>query len=133
MMRTIGFVDNATDRIWWTSTPNANAKQVSTHKKWDEAGAWMQQDKANRVVEVVQMGVHVCMGGHHKQVEWERVDKSKPFGFGWSGVSGWERNCSMLKVPPWQCPGSAPVPPQGTSGGSGQLLLGTPSNIGSAE
>eukprot|EP00964_Phaeocystis_antarctica_P042007 scaffold24058_cov61-Phaeocystis_antarctica.AAC.3 len=70
------------------------------------------------------MGAHVCMGGHHKQVEWERVDKSKPFGFGWSGVSGWERNCSMLKVPPWQCPGSAPVPPPGTPGGSGQP--GTP-------
>ena len=111
--------------------PSANAKQVSTHKNWEEADAWMQQDKANRVVEVVQMGAHVCMGGHHKQVEWERVDKSKPFGFGWSGVSGWERSCSMVKVPPWQCPGSAPVPLQGTpdllqgtSGGSGQL--GTP-------
>ena len=25
--------------------PNANAKQVSTHKKWDEADAWMKQDK----------------------------------------------------------------------------------------
>ena len=84
--------------------PSANAKQVSTHKNWEEADAWMQQDKANRVVE----GVQQYLWGH-KQVEWERVDKSKPFGFGWSGVSGWERNCSMLKVPPWQCPGSAPV------------------------
>ena len=25
------------------------------------------------------------------------------------------------KVPPWQCPSSAPVPAQGTPGGSGQL------------
>eukprot|EP00964_Phaeocystis_antarctica_P052066 scaffold30445_cov54-Phaeocystis_antarctica.AAC.2 len=32
--------------------------------------------------------------------------------------------CSMVKVPPWQCPSSAPVPPQGVPGGSGQL--GTP-------
>ena len=31
---------------------------------------------------------------------------------------------SMVKVTPWQCPSSAPVPPQGASGGSGQL--GTP-------
>ena len=31
---------------------------------------------------------------------------------------------SMVKVPPWQCPSSAPVPPQGAPGGSGQL--GTP-------
>eukprot|EP00964_Phaeocystis_antarctica_P062459 scaffold37428_cov51-Phaeocystis_antarctica.AAC.2 len=95
--------------------PSANAKQVSTHKNWEEADAWMQQDKANRVVE----GVQQYLWGH-KQVEWERVDKSKPFGFGWSGVSGWERSCSMVKVPPWQCPGSAPVPPQGRPGGSGK-------------
>ena len=27
----------------------------------------------------------------------------------------------MVKVPPWQCPSSAPVPPQGAPGGSGQL------------
>ena len=105
--------------------PRDNAKQ-STHKNRGEAHAWMEQDKANRVVE----GVQQYLWGH-KQVEWERVDKSKPFGFGWSGVSGWERSCSMVKVPPWQCPGSAPVPLQGTpdllqgtSGGSGQL--GTP-------
>ena len=31
---------------------------------------------------------------------------------------------SMVKVPPWQCPMSAPVPPQGAPGGSRQL--GTP-------
>ena len=31
---------------------------------------------------------------------------------------------NMVKVPPWPCPNSAPVPPQGTPGGSGQL--GTP-------
>eukprot|EP00964_Phaeocystis_antarctica_P116216 scaffold80182_cov60-Phaeocystis_antarctica.AAC.4 len=30
----------------------------------------------------------------------------------------------MLKVAPWQCPSSAPAPPQGAPGGSGQL--GTP-------
>ena len=88
--------------------PDANAKQVSTHKNWEEADAWMQQDKANRVVE----GVQQYLWGH-KQVEWERVDKSKPFGFGWSGVSGWERSCSMVKVPPWQCPGSGPCASSG--------------------
>ena len=35
-----------------------------------------------------------------------------------------EQCSSMVKVPPWQCPSSAPVPPQGAPGGSGQL--GTP-------
>ena len=30
----------------------------------------------------------------------------------------------MVKVPPWRCPSSAPVPPRGAPGGSGQL--GTP-------
>eukprot|EP00964_Phaeocystis_antarctica_P103123 scaffold68417_cov45-Phaeocystis_antarctica.AAC.1 len=30
----------------------------------------------------------------------------------------------MAEVTPWQCPSSAPVPAQGTPGGSGQL--GTP-------
>ena len=63
-----------------TKWPSANAKQVSTHKNWEEADAWMQQDKANRVVE----GVQQYLWGH-KQVEWERVDKSKPFGFSAKG------------------------------------------------
>ena len=27
----------------------------------------------------------------------------------------------MVKVPPWQCPGSAPAPRQGAPGGSGRL------------
>eukprot|EP00964_Phaeocystis_antarctica_P074947 scaffold46187_cov54-Phaeocystis_antarctica.AAC.3 len=31
---------------------------------------------------------------------------------------------SMVKVSPWQCPSSAPVPPRAAPGGSGQL--GTP-------
>eukprot|EP00964_Phaeocystis_antarctica_P041450 scaffold23688_cov51-Phaeocystis_antarctica.AAC.4 len=35
-----------------------------------------------------------------------------------SSSRGWG---STLKVPPWQCPSSAPVPPQGAPGGSGQL------------
>ena len=53
--------------------PNANAKQVSTHKKWDEAGRVDEaRQKANRVVEGVQLAG--LIGGHHKQVEWERVD-----------------------------------------------------------
>ena len=34
------------------------------------------------------------------------------------------RRHSMGKVPPWQCPSSAPAHPQGAPGGSGQL--GTP-------
>ena len=56
--------------------PNANANRVSTHKNWDEADAWMKQDKANRVVEGVQLAG--LIGGHHKQVEWdERVDNSR--------------------------------------------------------
>ena len=46
----------------------------------------MKDDKASRVVEGVQMGPN--LGGHHKQVEWERVDKSKPFGFGKGGGDG---------------------------------------------
>ena len=66
--------------------PSVNAKQVSTHKNWADADAWMKDDKASRVVEGVQMGPN--LGGHHKQVEWERVDKSKPFGFGKGGGTG---------------------------------------------
>ena len=31
------------------------------------------------------------------------------------------RKHCMVKVPPWQCPSSAPVPPQAAPGGSGQL------------
>ena len=30
-------------------------------------------------------------------------------------------HCGMVKAPPWQRPSSAPVPPQGMPGGSGQL------------
>ena len=56
--------------------PDANAKQVSTHKNWEEADAWMQQDKANRVIEGVQRAPY-----GHSQVLKERVDKSKPIGF----------------------------------------------------
>ena len=41
------------------------------------------RQKANRVVEGVQLAG--LIGGHHKQVEWERVDKSKPFGFSAKG------------------------------------------------
>ena len=36
-------------------------------------------------------------------------------------AAGWG---SMVRVPPWQCPSSAPAPSQGTPGGSGQP--GTP-------
>ena len=35
--------------------------------------------------------------------------------------STYHPSSSMVKVPPWQCPSSAPVPPQGAPGGSGQL------------
>ena len=70
--------------------PGANANQVRTLEPgwftpsdWDEAHAWMQQDKANRVIEGVQL---VPYG--HKQVLWERVDKSKPIGFTRGGLLG---------------------------------------------
>ena len=49
-----------------------------------EAQAWMQQDKANRVIEGVQ---RVPYG--HNQVLWERVDKSKPIGFTRGGGVRW--------------------------------------------
>eukprot|EP00964_Phaeocystis_antarctica_P083910 scaffold52834_cov43-Phaeocystis_antarctica.AAC.1 len=29
----------------------------------------------------------------------------------------------MVKLPPWQCPSSAPVPPRGAPGGSGRCAL----------
>ena len=32
-----------------------------------------------------------------------------------------QRHGSMVKVPPWQCPSSAAVPPQGVPGGSARL------------
>ena len=40
------------------------------------------------------------------------------------GAPPCSRTRSMVKVPSWQCPRSAPVPPQGAPGGSGRL--GTP-------
>ena len=63
--------------------PGANAEKVRTIKAtWTaasdvkEAHAWMQQDKANRVIEGVQRFPY-----GHDQVLWARVDKSKPIGF----------------------------------------------------
>ena len=65
---------------------NAHAKQ-STHKNRGEAHAWMEQDKANRVVEGVQIG-------------WERVDKSKPFVFGRSNLPWGGNGTSSLNYHP---------------------------------
>ena len=71
--------------------PDANVKQVRTLEPgwftpsdWEAAHAWMQQDKANRVIEGVQ---RVPYG--HNQVLWERVDKSKPIGFTRGGGVRW--------------------------------------------
>ena len=70
--------------------PGANAKQVRTLEPgwftpsdWDEAHAWMQKDKANRLIEGVQRAPY-----GHNQVLWERVDKSKPIGFTRGGLLG---------------------------------------------
>ena len=59
--------------------PSTNAQQVATTSSWDEAHTWMQQDKANRVVEGVQLGFGIMLSD--KQVQWERVDENKPIGF----------------------------------------------------
>ena len=63
--------------------PRTNATEVSRDKNWEQADAWMKQDKANRLVEGV--------GNNHEQVCWERVDKSKPFewGYGNPGDKRW--------------------------------------------
>ena len=66
--------------------PRDNAKQ-STHKNRGEAHAWMEQDKANRVVEGVQIG-------------WELVDKSKPFVFGRSNLPWGGNGTSSLNYHP---------------------------------
>ena len=56
--------------------PSANATEVARWDSWEDANAWMQKDKANRLVEGLVQG-----NGTHKQVLWERVDKTKPIGF----------------------------------------------------
>ena len=66
--------------------PRTNATEVSRDKNWEQADAWMKQDKANRLVEGLVQG-----NGTHKQVLWERVDKTKntPFQRGGSGTWRW--------------------------------------------
>ena len=55
--------------------------------------------------------------GDHAQLTEQNLSEEELFA---------ERCASAVKVRlPWQCPSSAPVPPQGAPGGSGQL--GTPS------
>ena len=67
-----------------------------------------------------------CVNWEEFKVMFYRVRKDK---------SGWEprrlfavvefmMHDSVVEVTPWQCPSSAPAPPQGAPGGSGQL--GTP-------
>ena len=66
--------------------PSANAKEMGRWESWEQADAWMQQDKANRLVEGV-------VRGHrsHEQVLWERVDKNKDmrFDYGHAGTTRW--------------------------------------------
>ena len=66
--------------------PSANATEVARWDSWEDANAWMQKDKANRLVEGLVQG-----NGTHKQVLWERVDKTKntPFQRGGSGTWRW--------------------------------------------
>ena len=63
--------------------PSTNAKKKGTLEsgwfgpsKVGAAHAWLRHDPANRMIE----GVQLWPWGH-KQVLWERVDKTKPIGF----------------------------------------------------
>ena len=65
--------------------PSANATEVARWDSWEKANAWMKKDKANRLVE------GLIENTKHKQVLWERVDKTKytPLEFGRSGAQRW--------------------------------------------
>ena len=41
---------------------STNAKQAATTTSWDEAHTWLQQDKANRVIETVKQGASAQLG-----------------------------------------------------------------------
>ena len=51
--------------------PSANATEVARWDSWEDADAWMQEDKANRLVE------GMIENTKHKQVLWERLSKRR--------------------------------------------------------
>ena len=60
---------------------------------WEDAKKWMQEDKANRLVEGLVLG-----NGKHEQVLWERFDYTKPMPleFEWyGGTHRWLNYCTQ--------------------------------------
>ena len=105
---------------WWT----AAARQISLLGQ-TTAGCWV--GLRTQAESPSHSGLHAGPRGHRRDVPMLGYPHDPQHPGDYSRAKASPRplaRTAWSKCPPWQCPSSPPVPPQGAPGGSGQL--GTP-------